>query len=42
MSAMDHYDTDLTEEQWELLDSLLPKRPWNPGGRGLCSNRTEN
>ncbi len=34
MSATDHYDTNLTDEQWELLHSLLPARPWQPGGSG--------
>ncbi len=31
MSATDHYDTNLTDEQWELLEPLLPARPWQPG-----------
>ena len=26
MSAPDHYETDLTDEQWELLYALLPER----------------
>ena len=34
MSATDHYDTDLTDEQWELLETLLPERTWQPGGSG--------
>ncbi len=34
MSAPDHYDTDLTDEQWELLEPLVPERPWQPGGPG--------
>ena len=34
MSTAYHYATDLTDEQWELLQSLLPERPWSPGGPG--------
>ena len=34
MSAVHHYDTDLTDEQWELLEPLVPERPWQPGGPG--------
>ncbi len=34
MSATDHYDTDLTDGQWELLESLLPQRTWKPGDSG--------
>ncbi len=34
MSATDHYDTDLTGGQWELLESRLPERKWHPGGPG--------
>jgi putative transposase len=34
MSAAYHYPTDLTDEQWELLQSFLPPRAWHPGGRG--------
>ncbi len=34
MSTPDPYATDLTDEQWELLASLLPERKWKPGGSG--------
>ncbi len=34
MSATDHYDTDLTDEQWELLEPRLLGRKWQPGGPG--------
>ena len=34
MSADYHYATDLTDEQWELFQSLLPERKWSPGGPG--------
>lgn len=34
MSAPCHYPTDLTDEQWDLLQSMLPKRKWCPGGPG--------
>ena len=34
MSADHHYPTDLSDEQWELLQILLPPRAWQPGGRG--------
>ena len=34
MSATDHYDTDLTDEQWELLEPWLLGRKWQPGGPG--------
>jgi putative transposase len=34
MSAASHYPTDLTDEQWDLLQSILPPRAWHPGGRG--------
>jgi putative transposase len=34
MSADSHYPTDLTDAQWELLQSMLPPRAWRPGGRG--------
>ncbi len=34
MSATDHYDTNVTDEQWELLASRLPERTWQPGGSG--------
>jgi putative transposase len=34
MSANHHYSTDLTDAQWALCQSLLPERPWHPGGPG--------
>ena len=34
MSADYRYAIDLTDEQWELLQSLLPERTWCPGGPG--------
>jgi putative transposase len=34
MSADHRYLTDLTDEQWETLQSLLPERTWRPGGPG--------
>jgi putative transposase len=34
MSTTRYYPTDLTEEQGELLASLLPGRRWRPGGPG--------
>jgi putative transposase len=34
MSADHYYATDLTDEQWELFQSLRPERQWSPGGPG--------
>jgi putative transposase len=34
MSADYRYPTDVTDEQWELLQSLLPEPTWCPGGPG--------
>jgi putative transposase len=34
MSTTRYYPTDLTEEHWALLGSLLPQRKWRPGGPG--------
>ena len=34
MSACCQYETDLTDEQWEVLHPLLPVRQWHPGGPG--------
>ena len=34
MSTDDDYPTDLMDERWELLQSLLPERTWRPGGPG--------
>jgi putative transposase len=34
MSTTRYYPTDLTEEQWALLRTLLPARKWHLGGPG--------
>jgi putative transposase len=34
MCATTLYDTDLTDEPWELLQSVLPEAKWQPGGSG--------
>ena len=34
MSTPAGYDTGLTDEKWDLLDSLLPERKWRLGGPG--------
>jgi putative transposase len=34
MCATTHYDTDLSDEQWELIQSVLPEQTWKPGGSG--------
>ena len=34
MSPRRHYPTDVTDEQWELLISMLPQPKWRPGGPG--------
>jgi putative transposase len=34
MSAAWHYPTDLTDEQWELVQLVLPPPTWRPGGPG--------
>ena len=34
MSTAQHYDTDLTDEQWELIQSVLPEQKWKPGSPG--------
>lgn len=34
MSMPVQYPTDLTDAQWQLLQSLLPPRKWRPGGPG--------
>jgi putative transposase len=41
MSADYRYPTDLTNEQWEMLQSMLPERTWRPGGPGRppCDRR---
>jgi putative transposase len=41
MSACCQYETDVTDEQWEVLSPLLPAQPWYPGGPGRppCDRR---
>ena len=41
MSACCQYETDLTDEQWEVLCPLLPVQQWRPGGPGRrpCDRR---
>jgi putative transposase len=34
MRADFRYPTDVTDEQWEVLQALLPERTWYPGGPG--------
>lgn len=34
MSTQDQYPTDATDGQWHLLQRLLPKPRWQPGGEG--------
>ena len=34
MSAVAHYDTDLSDEQWDLIRTLLPQPKWQPGSGG--------
>jgi putative transposase len=34
MSTIVYYPTDLTDQQWALLQALLPERKWQPGGPG--------
>lgn len=34
MSTLCHYPTDVSDAQWELLQLLLPKPKWAPGGPG--------
>src|SRR5262245_61618812 len=34
MSTVGHYPTDGSEVQWEVLQLLLPKPTWRPGGPG--------
>ena len=34
MCASYHYPTDLNDEQWNLIELLLPERAWQSGGRG--------
>ena len=39
MRADYRYPTDLTDEQWEMLQSLLPERTWRPGGTRTTAMR---
>jgi putative transposase len=34
MSTVCHYPTDVSDAQWEILQLLLPKPKWRPGGPG--------
>ena len=34
MSTVYDYATDVTDDQWELLQPLLPEHTWRPGGPG--------
>ena len=34
MSTACHYPTDVSDEQWDILQLLLPKPKWHPGGPG--------
>src|SRR5207253_791919 len=34
MSATNHYATDLSDEQWAILERLLPEQKWHLGGPG--------
>jgi transposase len=34
MRADYRYPTDVTDEPWDMLPSLLPERTWRPGGPG--------
>jgi putative transposase len=34
MSTNGHYPTDMSDAQWEVLQLLLPKPKWRPGGPG--------
>ena len=34
MSTACDYPTDVSDEQWEILQLLLPKPKWHPGGPG--------
>lgn len=34
MCAVSNYPTDLSDEQWQLIEWLLPEHTWQPGGRG--------
>jgi putative transposase len=34
MGPWSYYPTDVTEEQWALVQPLLPQPKWHPGGPG--------
>jgi transposase len=34
MSTACHYPTEISDEQWDILQLLLPKPKWRPGGPG--------
>jgi putative transposase len=34
MSTACHYPTDVSDEQWDIRQLLLPKPKWHPGGPG--------
>ncbi len=34
MRAETHYATDMSDEQWAILEPLLPEQKWRPGGPG--------
>jgi putative transposase len=34
MSTADHYPTDVSDAQWEVLQLVLPPPKWRPGGPG--------
>jgi transposase len=39
MSTQGQYPTDATDGQWHLLQRLLPKPRWQPGGEGGVAAR---
>jgi transposase len=41
MASARRYPSDLTDEQWELIESLLPKLPRGPAGRPRTYGRRE-
>jgi hypothetical protein len=34
MSTRYDYPTNVSEEQWQFLEPLVPKAKWQPGGPG--------
>lgn len=34
MNAICDYPTNLSDEQWKIVEPLLPKPKWQPGGPG--------